>query len=184
MHKIIRNLAVIGSSSVIQAAAVFLKGVILARVLGVHEFGLAIIIIAITGALDIFADAGIDRFVVQNRFGYRSDLVNTSHTFRVVGSLVVGLAIAIASFPLAILFHSRELWAPIAATGGVIAIRGFINLGFKLQQREHRFEKETIIDTARFTGDLAVTDVLRNYISQFSSGAGGSLRQRNNSNNL
>jgi O-antigen/teichoic acid export membrane protein len=181
MKVIFRNLFVIGSSSLIQALAVFAKGVLLARILGVHEFGFAVIIIAVTGALDIFADAGIDRFIVQSRFGHRTDVVSTSHTFRVVGSVIVGCLIALISVPLAQIFHSPSLWAPIAATGGIVGIRGFVNLDYKLQQRNHRFEKETLIDTSRFIVDLSIAitmaAITHSYIAVIYGSYGNALTQ-------
>ncbi len=159
-RRMIRNLFIVGFSNAFGLATTFMRGVILARILGQAEFGLAVILIAITGALDMFADAGIDRFIVQHRFGDRSDLMRTSHAFRVGGSVIVGVAIALASYPLSLVFSSRELFIPIALTGGVVSLRGLVNLSYKLQQRQHRFERETLIDTARFSVELATTTIV------------------------
>jgi O-antigen/teichoic acid export membrane protein len=174
MIKILKNVLVVGFSNLVQAGSVFLKGVILARILGVHEFGFAIILLSVTGALDIFADAGIDRFVVQSRFGFRADVMATSHAFRLFGSLLVGAAIAVCAYPLALLFKSDRLFLPIASAGGVVAIRGLVNLRYKLQQRNHRFEQETIIDTVRFSADLAVASALAVTTHSFLAALGGS----------
>jgi O-antigen/teichoic acid export membrane protein len=160
MRKTIRNIFVIGLSNVFQSGGVFLKGVILARILGVHQFGGAVIIISITSALDLFADAGVDRFIVQNRFGYRSDILRTAHAFRFGGSVAIGLVILALSYPLALVFQAPELWWPIAATGGVVSLRGLSSLYYKLQQREHRFESETVIDVGRVAADLACTAIV------------------------
>ena len=152
-----RNVVVVGFPNVFSTASVFIRGVFLARLLAVHEFGLALIIISIIGALDMFSDAGIDRFVVQHKFGYREDLMRTGHAYRVVGSSIVGLSIVLLSYPLALLFKAPDLWVGIAATGGIVIIRGLINLSYKLQQRDHRFEVETVIDISRYASDLLVT---------------------------
>jgi O-antigen/teichoic acid export membrane protein len=154
------NFIVIAAASISQAGAIFLKGVILARILGTREFGLCVIILSVTGALDIFADAGIDRFIVQTRFGYRDDVMRTSHAFRVFGSIIVAISIIIFSYPISLLFHAKELLLPIASTGGIIIIRGFSNLSYKLQQRSYRFEKETFIDISRFTLDVFVASIV------------------------
>ena len=155
MRKQARNVSLVGFSTVFQVATTFLRGALVARLLGVQEFGYAVIIISITGALDIFADAGIDRFLVQSRFGYRPDMVRTSHTYRVFGSLIVGLGVAACAYPLALLFHAPEMWPAIAATGGVVILRGFVDLSYKLQQRDHDFGKEVFIDLSRVSADLA-----------------------------
>jgi O-antigen/teichoic acid export membrane protein len=42
----------------------------------------------------------------------------------------------------------------------VVSLRGLSNLYFKLQQREHRFESETIIDVGRVAADLASTTIV------------------------
>jgi O-antigen/teichoic acid export membrane protein len=156
----IKNLFVVGFSSAFGLATTFLRGVLLARILGPAEFGLAVILISITGALDMFADAGIDRFVVQHRFGDRKDIMRTSHAFRVGGSTLIGGAIVLFAYPLSLVFKAPELAVPIALTGGVVTLRGFANLSYKLQQREHRFEQETIIDTARFSADVVTTAIV------------------------
>lgn len=156
----IRSVFVVGSSTTFVVASSFARGVILARILGPAQYGLALILITITSALDLFADAGIDRFIVQNRFGYRPDVLATSHTFRVAGSLAVAMGIVTLSCPLSRAFHAPELWLPIALTGGVVALRGFANLSYKLQQREHRFEKETALYITMYAVDLATMTLI------------------------
>jgi len=156
----IKSLFIVGFGSAFGMATTFLRGVILARILGPSEYGLAVILVAITGALDLFADAGIDRFIVQHRYGARSDLMRTSHAFRVWGSTIVGIGIVALAYPLSLIFKAPELALPIALTGGVVALRGLINMSYKLQQREHRFERETYIDTARFSVEVVVTTVV------------------------
>lgn len=156
----IRSVFVVGIGSVFGYASTFLRGVLLARILGPSEFGLAIILLSISGALDLFADAGIDRFIVQHRFGSRADMMRTSHAFRIGGSTVVGAAIAILAYPLAHLFKAPNLAIPIMLTGGVVVLRGCVNLSYKLQQRDHRFERETIIDIVRNSADLIACAVI------------------------
>jgi O-antigen/teichoic acid export membrane protein len=121
---------------------------------------LALILLAITAGLDLFADAGIDRFVVQNRFGHRADLMRTAHAFRVVGSGLVGLSIVLLAYPVARVFDAPDLWLPIALTGGVVAIRGFVNLSYKLQQRSHRFDREAAIHMSVYAVELVVTTLV------------------------
>jgi O-antigen/teichoic acid export membrane protein len=163
----LKNALIVGFSNAFGIASTFARGIILARILGPRQFGLAVIIIAITSALDMFADAGIDKFIIQNRFGYRSDIIRTSHAFRVFGSSAFGLAIVILAYPLSIIFRSPELLVPIALTGGVVSLRGLVDLSYKLQQREHRFETETIIDTARFSADLVTTALIAVFFHSF-----------------
>jgi len=87
-------------------------------------------------------------------------LMSTSHAFRVWGSTIVGIGIVGLAYPLSLIFKAPSLALPIALTGGVVSLRGLINMSFKLQQREHRFERETYIDTARFSVELIVTVVV------------------------
>jgi lipopolysaccharide exporter len=156
----LKNISVVGLSNATVYLNTFLRGVFLARILGPDEYGLALILISITAALDLFADAGIDRFIVQNQFGHRPDVLATSHAFRVAGSTLVGLAIVALAYPLAAVFHAPELWLPIALTGGIVVVRGFVNLSYKLQQRDHRFSKEAVIDITTNTAELAVTTLV------------------------
>ena len=147
----------VGFAGAFATASTFARGVLMARILGPQQFGMAIIILSVAAALEMFADAGIDRYVVQSRFGNRQDVMQTSHAFRVGGSTLIGLVIVALSGPLAHVFRASELWLPIALTGGIVIIRGLEDLSYKLQQRQHRFEQETIIEVVRWSADLAVT---------------------------
>lgn len=169
----LRSIFVVGFSGAFTVACSFLRGVILARILGPQEYGLALILITVTGALDLFADAGIDRFIVQNRFGHRADVMSTSHAFRVGGSLAVGLAIVALSYPLSIAFNARELAIPIALTGGVVSVRGFMNLSYKLQQKKREFGSEVIVYGSMFATDLVVTGLLAILTHSFWAVLGG-----------
>ena len=151
-----RNFLIVSASSMAGVAVAFLRGVILAHLLPPVQFGLAVILITIVGALDMFADAGLDKFVIQSRFGYREDVLRTSHFFRVVGSLLVGATIVALARPLALLFHALPMAAAIAACGGVVGLRGFIDLRYKLQQRAHRFDAEARIEVVRALVEAAV----------------------------
>lgn len=155
----LKNVAVVGSSLVFVYASTFLRGVILARILGPNDYGLALILLSIAGALDLFADAGIDRFVVQSRFGHRPDLLRTAHAFRVGGSTVVGLAIVALSYPVSRAFDAPELLLPIALTGGIVFARAFVNLSYKLQQRDNNFGREAMIRATIYTVELLVMTV-------------------------
>jgi O-antigen/teichoic acid export membrane protein len=170
----LKNISVVGFSHSTMYLNTFLRGVFLARILGPHQYGLALILITITAALDMFADAGIDRFIVQNRFGHRADVLATSHAFRVAGSTLVGLAIVALAYPLAYVFHAPELWTPMALTGGITVIRGFVNLSYKLQQRDHRFSREAAIDITTYTSELAVTTLLALWTHSYWSVLAGS----------
>jgi O-antigen/teichoic acid export membrane protein len=177
-----RNILVVAFPALYQTGMTFIKGVVLTRLLPVHEFGLAVILTSVLSALDMFADAGMDRFIVQHKFGYRRDLIRTSHCYKLAGSLLVGIFILLVSVPVAKLFKAPELWPAIAGTGGVVALRGFVNLNYKLQQRDHRFEAESVIDMIRFSSDLIVTAVaalvLHSYLAAlvgFYAGAFGQL---------
>jgi O-antigen/teichoic acid export membrane protein len=154
---LLKTILIVGFSHGFVYLNMSLRGIVLARILGPHDYGLALILIMVTGALDLFADAGIDRFVVQNRFGYRRDVMSTAHAFRVFGSAVVGLAIVLLAYPVAHAFHAPNLVFPIASTGGIVAIRGFANLTFKLQQRDHRFEREAWISASVCLVELITT---------------------------
>lgn len=169
--KHIRNFFVVGLPKFYQTGAMFLRGVVLAHMLSVHEFGLSVIIIAVSGAIDLLTDAGVDRFIVQHRFGHRQDLLRTTHTFCVVGGAVFGLGIAALSYPLALLFGAPQIWPAIAATGGIALIRGFINLSYKVQQRDHEFAGEAILELTTVTADLAVTVA----VAYFTHGYGSAL---------
>lgn len=164
---LLKNIAVVGSSQVLVYASTFIRGVILARILGPHDYGLALILISITGALDLFADAGIDRFVVQNRFGPRPDVMATAHAFRVWGSSLVGLTIVLLSYPISRAFDAPDLWLPIALTAGIVTTRGFANLEYKLQQRDHKFGAEARIRAAMYAAELVVTTVVALWTKSF-----------------
>jgi O-antigen/teichoic acid export membrane protein len=163
----VRSILFVMFSNVVIVGTAFVRGIVLAHVLSTEQFGLTVVIITIVMALDMFADAGIDKFVVQNRHGARPDVLQTAHAFKVFGSLVVGLSIVALSYPLSILFHAKTLYAPIMVSGGIVILRGFVNLNYKLQQRDKAFLQEVSIDVARCFVEAAAIVILAIYMRNY-----------------
>jgi O-antigen/teichoic acid export membrane protein len=162
-----RNVVFVMFSNVIIVGTAFLRGIVLAHLLSTDQFGLSVIIITILMALDMFADAGIDKFIIQNRYGARADVMRTAHAFKVAGSWVVGSLIIAFAYPLSILFHATKLYVPIMASAGIVILRGFVSLNYKTQQKKGLFIQEVTIDVARCSVEAIAIFLLAIYLRNY-----------------
>ena len=150
-----RSGAVVSGSMGFVIVASFARGVLLARMLGPTDYGLAVILITIGAGLDLLTDGGVDQYVVRSRFGYRRDILAAAQAWRLISSLIAACVVVALALPMAIVVNAPELAPAIAALALPTTLRGFVNLAIKVQQREHRFDKEAAVDVIRSAAEFA-----------------------------
>lgn len=164
-----RSASLVGMTGAFVLVVTFLRGVILARVLGPEQFGLAVILITIAGGLDMMIDGGIDQFVVQNRFGKREDVIAAAQYYRFLSAFLFSTLLVVAAPFVADFVSAPGLTNAIRALAVVSAARSLVNLSFKVEQRAGLFGKESLIDFARYAAEilvlLSLAIVLKSYWS-------------------
>lgn len=147
--------AVVAGSIGFVIIASFMRGVILARILGPADYGFAIILITIGAGLDLLTDGGVDQYVVRSRFGHRPDVLAAAHAWRLAASLSGAALIALCAVPVATAISAPSLAPAIAAMALPTALRGMANVAIKVQQRERRYNNEAAVEIVRSVAELA-----------------------------
>lgn len=137
----------------------FLRGVILARLLGPTDFGVAIILLTIAAGLDLLSDGGVDQYLVRSRYGHRRKILAGVQSFRLATTTVWGLLLfAVAPWLATALSAPQAAWAMQWLVGAII-LRGFVNLSYKIEQRQRLYGKEVRIDIVRTSAEIIVLSI-------------------------
>lgn|GEM_PF-1708402 len=118
-----------------QQALVFLRNVLIARILGPDQFGIAITLIILTSALEVVTDLGVEKYIIRTDEAQESKLQPTLHTILILRGLVLGLIVFVTAGFAAQSFGVPEA-APIYQAMALLPIiKGFKHLDM---QRFHR----------------------------------------------
>ncbi len=121
-----------------------LRYVVLARLLGPAELGIAATIVVIGTFFDQIADVGTDRFIIQDREGGDEIVQGLVQTVTVGRGLVVACALLVSAIPLAIFFRTPALASGLALLAVSPAISGFTHLDSRRAQRAHDFRADAL----------------------------------------
>lgn len=152
------TMMVAGANSYVIVAS-FARGVLLARLLGPDEYGLAVILITIAASLDLLTDGGVDQYLVRSRFGARPDVVAVAQAYRVGAACLGAILLIVGARPLASALGAPQLSLAIALLAAPMTARSFSNIGIKLQQRQRRYEQETKVDVLRASAELVALTI-------------------------
>ncbi len=152
-----RGLAVSASSS-INVAFFFARNIMLARVLGPADFGIAIAILTISSAIDVVSDMGWDKFLIQwDQKGHTiAEAQGVVHLLRLGVGLLMSVGIVLLSTPLAHLLDVPHAAGAIAALAAPVMLRSAMHIDYKYGQRDLKFGGEALVESSRSIVDLAV----------------------------
>jgi O-antigen/teichoic acid export membrane protein len=123
-------------------AAAFVRSVVLARLLGPEQMGLAAIIILTAQFFDQITDTGNDRFLVQDRFGDNPKALQLIHLVAIFRGSFIAVFLMILAEPIARFTGAPATTAALAILAIVPFLNGFTNFGFRVAQRHHQFGPE------------------------------------------
>lgn len=143
-HAVRRGGGLYFGASLFSQAAALIRYVILARLLGPEQLGIAATLVVTASFFDLISDTGSDRFLIQDRDGGTPQvqkLVQLVFAGRgaITASLLVLLAIPIAHF-----YNVPSLAKGFAILALSPLILGFQNLDYRRIQREHDFRPEAV----------------------------------------
>ena len=133
----------LGAAMVSQAAAL-IRYVVLARMLGPTELGLAAMIVLTSQFFDSTTDAGAERFLIQDQEGAQAPMQGLVQLAMVGRGLTVATALVLFSGPLSQLYQSPQLAAALAIFAIVPVINGFIHMDLYRVQRDGNFRPESM----------------------------------------
>jgi O-antigen/teichoic acid export membrane protein len=127
----------------------FLRNVVVARIIGVENFGIAATFSITVSVFEMLGSLSVDRLLVQAKDGDDERFQATGHAVQVLRGLGSGLLIGVFAWPMAHLFGiPQATWAfRYLALLGVM--RGFAHLDFQRIQREMRFGPAIVLDIAQ-----------------------------------
>lgn len=132
------------SATLLSQVFALARYVVLARLLGPQQLGLAAAMTVTAGFFDLISDTGSDRFIIQDRDG---DLPAVQRLVQLVllgrGALV-GLGVLIFAVPVAGFYGTPALAVGLATMALSPLIGGLLHLDIRRAQRQHDFRGEAI----------------------------------------
>lgn len=138
--------------SVGSQAAALLRNVIIARLLGPEEFGVAAVIILTISFLDSFSNAGPQNLLVQAKDDDGGRLLDASHAVTLGRGLSTTLLLLTLAMPLSHFIGLELGWPVIVGLAISSLISGFLHRGVRMVQRDGDFRLESI---SQFSGEIA-----------------------------
>jgi PST family polysaccharide transporter len=131
--------------------------VILSRVLGPEDFGLAAIVLTVYEIVALFTRNGISAKVVQASAHEVEAVARTAYQMTWIVCIVLAALQALIALPIAWLYHDMRLVAPIAAMGLILFATPLCNIQSAFQQREGRLGGIALASGAQMTVDNILT---------------------------
>jgi len=148
-------------NQVIAEGAVLVRNILLARMLGPEQMGLAVMLAIVMRCLEMVSYLAADRLLVQARDGNAPLFQANAQGLEVVRGLLAGLALTALAYPAALAFGYPETAWAFAALGLVPALRGFVHLDYRRLQRRLRFGPTLRVESiANLAGAAAVWPAL------------------------
>jgi O-antigen/teichoic acid export membrane protein len=123
------------------------RNIMIARLLSVDDFGIASTFAMTMAFVDMSANIGIDRLVVQSKEGQSERFQATLQSFQLVRGIFGAIVLFLLASPLAQIFGTPEaLWA-YQLLALVPLIRGFVNLDLFRFQRSRKFGPSIATET-------------------------------------
>ncbi len=134
-----------------------LRYVVLARLLGPHELGLAATLILTAAFFEAVSDTGSDRFLVQDKDGDSPTMQGVVHAVMAARGVLIASALALTAGLLAALYKAPDLQVSLIALGAAPLIAGFAHLDMRRVQRTDDFRPESAVMFVSETLSLIAT---------------------------
>jgi PST family polysaccharide transporter len=133
--------------------------VVMARLLDPKDFGLVAMVLAFTGVLRVFKDAGLSTATVQ-REGVTHAQVSNLFWINVVVSGLMSLLVAAAAFPIAMFYHDSRLIGIALVLSTTFLFSGTAVQHVALLNRQMRFKMVALVEVGSMTASVVVGIVM------------------------
>lgn len=138
LHRI-RPPIVLALSQILVEGSAFLRNLILARMVGAEQMGLAVALALGIRLLEMLGDFGLERYLVQAPASRLRQVRGSVHLIQVVkGCFLTGVA-SLLAYPLCSAINPALEPSVFILASMVLIIRGFINTEYRERQREQDF---------------------------------------------
>lgn len=123
-----------------------LSNIVLAWLLFPEAFGLMALVAAVSVALEMFSDVGLQASVIQDPRGDDPAFLNNVFTLKIIRGLLLWSAAAALAMPMAMLYSQPRLaeLIPVAALSCIF--KGFRSVKFGWNQRHLRYARNTVVE--------------------------------------
>ncbi len=152
----LKSITVLAGGRTSISALTFARNILVARMISVEDYGIASTFIIAIAFIELMADLGLERMVVQDRAGDSRRFIGTIQAMMVVrGLLLAGLMYVVAG-PIAAVFHHPQLTWAYQLFGLVPLLHGFNNLDVMRMQRRLSFGPQVKAELAGAVVSLAL----------------------------
>ena len=147
------------AATLVAQTSALARYVILARLLGEEQLGLAAMLILTAQFFDSISDTGSDRFLVQDADGDTHMMQRVVQLALAARGLLIAIALALFSGLLAGFYNQPDLRWALIAIGLAPLIGGLVNLDMRRVQRESDFRPESLATVVSEIVSLVATSV-------------------------
>ena len=147
------------AASLVSQASALVRYVILARLLGPEQLGLAATLVLTGAFFDMISDTGADRFLIQDRDGDTPAVQKLVQLVYIGRGAMIAAGLLIAAVPLSYFFHAPRLAGGLAVLAVSPVIFGFLHLDLRRAQRRHDFRSEAVCMIASEVAGLIATSI-------------------------
>lgn len=136
---LLRGGAVVGAGLVIELGSLFLRTLILARLLGATEFGVVVSINTLAALASMFSFIGVDRYIIYAPDGGEAEALAVGHALSLIRGAVGAMLVLALAVPTAALINMQAYEVSFAMVAAVPLLSGATHLGTAQMQRAGRF---------------------------------------------
>ncbi len=157
---LLRGSVVVGLGLGIELGSLFVRTIILARLLGSREFGIASAINTLGAVIEMISFVGLDRYLVYARDGGSQAALDAAHTLSLARGCIGFSLTVLLAWPVAALIHEGQLGPEFAVLALAPLLRGLAHLGVFQMQRAHRFRPAATADALAALTGLTVSAIV------------------------
>jgi O-antigen/teichoic acid export membrane protein len=154
---------------IIAQASAFGRSVVLARLIGPEQMGLAAIIVVTAQFFDSITDTGADRFLVQDRHGDTREAAGAVHLVAVSKGILIAVLLLLLAEPIASFTGAPQTAEALRVLAIVPFLNGFTNYDFRVAQRHHQFAPEARVMLVSEVSGLIATAIAAFIVRDFTA---------------
>ncbi|THD82309.1 hypothetical protein E7811_14690 [Aliigemmobacter aestuarii] len=135
--------------------AALARSVLIARALGAEELGRTMVLALVLRLAEMLADAGVERFLMARSGEIGAALLAALHGAALLRGVVTAAMLLTLALPAAALLPGAAGGATHATLALVPLVRGFVHLGYRLEERERRLGPLVVVEGGAVLAMLA-----------------------------
>lgn len=154
-------------TQLISSVAIFVRNLILARLLSVDDFGVASTFAIVMSFIEAFSTIGIDKYLLVKKDKPDNLVLGSAHFLFLVRGLIVSVLLYVMSGWLAGIFDVPQLIWAYQLLALIPLLKGFTHFSYVLQQREGEYYALSIFELSGQLGSLLVVGASSLYFADY-----------------